>query len=280
MESIKTILVLMDDRDGCARRLEFAIGLAQGFDACLIGVYLTSDPMLSPTAAALLPDDIVAEHLRRTGSAQTKAERLFRRIAAAAGLTAIEWRAPADEAIVAAVAHAHCADWVVLGQPNPEDADAGFERHLVQNVVFSSGHPVLIVPYVGASAAFPHNILVAWDGGREASRAIADALPLLVRAERVTVVSIRIDVNREVMDAQAEARLADYLRAHEIEAEFKHYEGGISEAGGMLISSATDLGCSMMVMGGYGHARIREWVLGSATRTLTDSMTVPVLMSH
>ena len=280
MESIKTIVILMDDRDGCAQRLELAIGLAQGFDACLLGVYLTSDPMVSPTVAALLPDDIMAAHLRRTGSAQTGAESLFRNLAAAAGLTAIEWRAPADEAVAAAVAHARCADWVVLGQPNPEDADAGFERHLVQNVVFSGARPVLMVPYVGASAAFPHNILVAWDGGREASRAIADALPLLVRAERVTVVSIRTDATREVMDAQAEARLADYLRAHGIEAELKHYEGSASDVGEVLISSVADFGCSMMVMGGYGHARIREWALGGTTRTVMESMTVPVLMSH
>lgn len=280
MESVKSIVVLMDDRDDCARRVEFAIGLAQSFDASLVGVYLTFDPMLSQTITALLPDDIVAEYLRKTGTAQAAAESLFRNRAAAAALTAIEWQAPAQEAAAAAVAHARCADLIVLGQANPEDADAGYERLVMQTVVFSSGRPALIVPYIGASALFPRNILVAWDGGREASRAIADALPLLVRAERVTVVSIHTGAARTPIDTQSEARLTDYLRAHGIKAELRQHQGSAGEVGEMLISSAADLGCSMMVMGGYGHTRIREWVLGGATRTVMESMTVPVLMSH
>ncbi len=280
MINIRTIVVHVDDSDRCEARVTWASVLARELGARLIGMYLTPDIPLAPSVAALLPKDVVDSRLRETGAAQKCAETRFRRLSVDAGLLSSEWRAPADDALTAAVAHARCADWFVVGQPDPADPQTAFAGALAESVIFSSGHPTLIVPYVGASPGVPRNILVAWDGGREASRAIADALPLLVSAARVTVVSIRTDADNEVVDTQTESRLAAYLHAHEVHAEFKHYEHPEGDVGGVLLSRAADFGCELIVMGAYGHARIREWALGGATRTLLKSMTVPVLMSH
>ena len=123
-------------------------------------------------------------------------------------------------------------------------------------------------------------MLIAWDGGREAARAVADALPILARAKQVIVMSINQDPEHPVADAHAQSRLAGYLRRHNVDPEFKHYVGSQSDIVESLLSRATDLGTDLIVMGGYGHTRLREMVLGGATRSMLEMMTVPVLMSH
>jgi nucleotide-binding universal stress UspA family protein len=278
--SFKTIVVHVDDSPRTGQRLNAAVRLAVDCGAELVGIYLVPTIELSLSVAALLPDDVVAGRLRETGDAQHRAEALFREAAATAGLTAIEWRAPAGPAIGAAVAHARCADLTVVGQARSDDVDAAFRSELTTTLMLSTGRPMLIVPFIGVSPAMGDKVLVAWDGGREASRAIADALPILERAKEVVVVSIDDDPEHPVADAPAQARLAGFLRRHGVEARIQHYDGSHSEIAERLLSHAADMGSTLIVMGGYGHARLREMVLGGATRSVLESMTVPVLMSH
>jgi nucleotide-binding universal stress UspA family protein len=276
----KTIIVHLDDSARSAQRLGVAIRLAVDFESALIGMYVLPAQDLSPTLALLLASDIVGGRLRELGEAQDRAETLFRKAASAAGLKTIEWRAPAGPPIDTAVAHARCADLTVLGQCDPTSPESFFMAELVHAIVLSAGRPALIVPYVGACVTVGQNVLVAWDGGREASRAVADAMPILAKARQVTVMAIHARAEESAADATSRSRLAAYLSSHGIDARIHHHDIADIGIGDFLLSQATDLGIDLIVMGAYAHPRFRELVLGGVTRTMLQSMTVPVLMSH
>jgi nucleotide-binding universal stress UspA family protein len=278
--TFKTILVHVDDGPRSALRLGVALGFAAQFRAHLVGMYVVPTRELAPSVAALLPADMVAAHLQEMGAAQHRAEAQFRQAAGAAGCTAIEWRAPAGSPIDAAVAHARCSDLTILGQGNPADPASFFEKELTEAVVLTTGRPTLIVPFAMATTTPGQNVLVAWDGGREASRAVGDALPVLANARHVTVMALQEDKVEPVADAAALARLAAYLGTHGINAKVVRWEVADVSLGEWLLSRAADLGVDLIVMGAYAHTRLRELVLGGVTRTMLTAMTVPVLMSH
>ena len=282
MMPYQSILVQIDPSPQCPGRLGVGIGLCRDFGAQLVGAYIDDAPEITPSLAALLPKEIVARRLGESASVQRAAEDAFRKAAAAAGLTDVEWRAPAGPAIEAAVAHGRCADLVVVSQPDLATAGWPFVARMVAAVLLETGRPTLVVPYIGAPATVGGNILVAWDGGREASRALADAMPLLCRARRVTVVCLDPGATARGADAPARERLGAYLRRHGITARIDHdnLDGGDVAVGDWLLSRAADLGADLIVMGGYGQPRWREEVLGGATRALLAAMTVPVLMAH
>ena len=135
-------------------------------------------------------------------------------------------------------------------------------------------------PHGVAPASVGENVLVAWDGGREAARAIGDALPLLERAKHIDIVAVDDDGESDVGERLAGARLGAWLHAHGIAAGVSHEEVRDIAIGEWLLDRVADLGSDLIVMGGYGHARMRELVLGGVTRTVLRSMPVPVLMAH
>jgi nucleotide-binding universal stress UspA family protein len=278
--SFNTILVHADDNPHCKQRLDAAIRIALDFSARLVGLYLVPTAELTPSVAAMFPGEVVARRLRETGEAQGRAETLFRQTTATAGLSAIDWRAPSGKPVVAAVAHARCADLAVIGQPDPDQPDFAFLEELAQTVALSAGRPTLIMPYVAPGTSLGQSVLVAWDGGREASRAVGDALPLLNRARRVTVVAIGSETEDRIADTAATSRLVDYLHSHGIDARINHSNVTDISVGEQLLSQAADLGIDLIVMGAYAHTRLRELILGGVTRTMLRSMTAPVLMSH
>jgi nucleotide-binding universal stress UspA family protein len=278
--SLKSLLVHLNDKPQCKQQMNAAIRLALEFGARLVGVYLVPTLELTPSVAALLPDDVVARRLEETGAAQAEAEKLFRQAAHVAGLTAIEWRAPSGDPVSAAVAHARCADLTVIGQPEADQPDLRFLEELVQSVVLSSGRPTLIAPYATPAATLGQRVLVAWDGGREASRAVGDAIPILARAKQVTVMAIHREAGDRIADDAATSRLADYLRSHGIDVKVDHSSVEDISIGEWLLSRSADLSIDLIVMGAYAHTRLRELILGGVTRTMLGSMTVPVLMSH
>jgi nucleotide-binding universal stress UspA family protein len=276
----KTILVHIDASEPCKRRLEAAIRLAVDFRALMVGIYLVAGTDLPPSVAVLLPSDVLDRHLRESVDAQREAEQLFRRASAAGHVATIEWRAPAGAPLDAAIAHGRCADLFVMGQYEPDDPARLFNQELVATTIVSTGRPAMIIPYTGARSTLGENVLVAWDGGREASRAIADALPFLERARKVTVIAVDSGSNAHMVDTHATSRLAAYLHANGVAASISHDDATEISIGDRLLSRAADLGSDLIVMGGYGHARLREFVLGGVTRTMLETMTVPVLMSH
>jgi len=276
----KTLLVHVDDSERCAQRVEAASRVAGGLAARLVGVYLVPTPALTPSVSALLPDSVVRQRLRDSGEMQQRAEARFRETAAGAGLVAVEWRAPAGDPTRAIVAHARGADLTIIGQPDPREITAAFANDIANAVVLESGRPVLAIPYIGVNGPIGEIALVALDHSRQSARAVADALPLLVRARKVIVVAITAAAEETFGDTQARAQVVAFLRGHGIAAEVRHLDLPNIGVGELLLSQAADCGADLIVMGAYGHARLQEFVLGGVTRTMLEAMTAPVLMSH
>ena len=173
---------------------------------------------------------------------------------------------------------AHYADLVIVGQyPADDDGAAGVPADFVETVMMDSGRPVLAIPYIGVRMPPGDVILVAWKESRETARAVAAALPQLKAAKRVHVVTWMDEASGP---GRRYSRLGEQLRRHGVEAQLHNYGAEPGDVGGYMLSAAADLGADMIVMGGYGTSRAREWVLGGATRTILRSMTVPVLMVH
>ena len=280
MTDFKSVLVHVDDRPSSKVRVELAAQVARRFDAGLIGAYLVPTLNITPTLAALLPEQVVAMRLRVAGDAQHSAEALFRDVAAAAGVREVVWSAPAEPADKALLAIARTTDISIVGQADRVEPDAGFFRGLTEAVVLAAGRPTVVVPFIVRGAAMGEVVLIAWNETREAARAVADALPLLVQARRVDILTVDAGAH-ESGGTRDDARLRDFLRRHAVPVGAVHHDRVEDIAiGELLLSRAADLGSDLIVMGAYAHPRIEERILGGVTRTMLGTMTVPVLMSH
>jgi nucleotide-binding universal stress UspA family protein len=273
----KTLLVHIDDSRRSSARVEIALELAQRWDAHLIGLYVVCQDMFRPIFSedeSLRLAQAEAQAVER----EQKARDAFLAAAERAGRS-VEWRAPSGPALDTATLHARHADLLVLGQEDPKDPAAYIERNFVGNLVLGAGRPALVLPYAGAVRTLGENILIAWDGSREAARAMADALPLLKRA-RFVGVDIVHPAGQHAYEPEG-IDVAAWLDAHGVRASFsttpKHVSVG---TGATLLNRVSDLHVDLLVMGAYGHSRTRERVFGGVTRTMLESMTVPVLMAH
>ncbi|MFO1312369.1 MAG: universal stress protein [Burkholderiales bacterium] len=270
----RSILVHLDDNPSLAH-VEIAASLAKRHGAELTGAYLVPTRELTPFTSAVLPDSVVEHRLRDSGEAQARAEARFREVAARHGLGDVAWSAPAGDAVEAATLHARYADLVVA--PQPRDA---FESDLVHAALMQSGRPLLLVPESGATT-LGERVLVAWKESRESARAAADALPLLVHAKAVRVLSIGAASDEETArDVLADKDIAAWLAHHRVEATVRHEVAEDVDAGNFILSRAADFGADLIVMGAYSRPRLSEVVLGGVTRLMLQTMTVPVLMSH
>jgi nucleotide-binding universal stress UspA family protein len=170
---------------------------------------------------------------------------------------------------------ARCFDLVVLEQPEP--GQSAYAGGMIGSLLSGAGRPVLVAPYIQKDPASFERIIVAWDASASAARALGDALPILKRADAVEIVTV---ANKNIdRDLPGGADVARHLAKHGIDATFAEIPGEI-DAGNMLLSYIADAGAKLMVAGGYGHSRLSETVLGGVTRTLLESMTIPLFMSH
>ena len=277
----KTILVPVDDCGNLAARVETASALALADAARLVLIGISGVTRFIYDTVASSPEmpnlDAYLESMRqRAGAALKRAEDLARE----AGVWEIEARLVDDEAGRAISAWARYADLVVVGQPDPDEEFSVMEAGFPEYVVMHGGGPVLFIPCRSGPVKPGGRALVAWNGTREARRAVADALPLLRRASQVQVVMFNPESElQDLQDkAQAEA-LQEYFERHGIIAQIlvRHTAGRIGEA---LLALAQELDPNLLVMGCYGHSRLRELVLGGTSRTLLKSSAIPILTSH
>ena len=167
-------------------------------------------------------------------------------------------------------------DLAIVGQAKPEPS--AVEERIAEGALFDSGRPVIFVPYVQKAPLKLNQIMVCWDGSRPATRAIADAMPLLERSGRVEVVIVADERGKQQEIEGVD--MGQHLARHGLNVEVQRITRGDRDVADALLSHATDADVDFIVMGGYGHSRLREFVLGGVTRSILRSMTVPVLMSH
>ena len=174
-------------------------------------------------------------------------------------------------------AQAAVSDLIICGQHSPKDPGPA-DSVVTEDLIMRTGKPVLVIPYIGCQNTVGKNILIAWDHSREASRAVHDAMPFLKTAEAVNIVSV---VKKDTKQHEiATADLAEHLARHNINVIAQDMVKNEVPVAETLLSRLSDTGSDMLVMGAYGHSRLREYTFGGVTRTLLDSMTVPVLMTH
>jgi nucleotide-binding universal stress UspA family protein len=273
----KTILVHLDASDRCDQRLEAARRLASAHQGAVDCLYAVMPRALQ----AAFPDFAVAgmsEGLRPADDRRRAGARAVFDQAVGQGLPG-RWLDPLEDLSLRGFARqALYADLVIVGQREPDDAGkSGVPGDFAETVLMDSGKPVLSVPYIGLQPTLGETVMVAWKESRETARAVAAALPLLAAARRVHVVTW---VDESSGPGRRFAQVGEHLRRHGIEAQLHNHGPEPRDVGGYMLSTAADLGADLIVMGGYGTSRAREWVLGGATRTILRSMTVPVLMVH
>ncbi len=274
----KTILVHVDDTSRSPYRVKLAADLAIQFEAHLLGIadtgvsrFIYQDGNINGVDPSLLSH---LEYLRDRAN-QNIAD--FKKQADRSGVHSYEGAIAQDDAFGGIGMRARYSDLVIVGQTNPEEASPAVMDDFPEYMILNSGRPVLVVPYAGAFDPFGKRPLIAWDGSRSATRAITDAIPFLRNAELVHVAIINPKGDQH--GDQPGSDLASYLARHGIKLEVSVHRTKL-DIGNALLSLAADLNSDMLVMGGYGHSRFREMIMGGATRGILESMTIPVFMSH
>ena len=278
MSNYKSILVHYDVGKTAPARLETAIEIAGTFGAhiaCLYALSAVPEPSAGYEATQIVREGQQRMRAEMLAEARHGYDECLRRT----GFERAEWRTSAADALDAVALQARYADLVVIGQQNAE-WPSGVRRDFERSVPLAVGRPVLVVPYAFERRPIGHQVLVAWNASREAARAVMDALPLLERASHVHVVAFQPEKSGAAHGEEPGADIALYLARHGVKVTVSRYDAPDVDIGSQLLSRAFDLSADLIVMGAWGHSRLREFVLGSVTRTLLESMTVPVLMSH
>ncbi len=284
--SLKDILVHLDASKRSDIRLARAADLAARHGAHLTALYIIELPTPalfygdpSGFADVRLIDEMMAK-MRETAMVDARrVEQSFAERMRRDGIEG-EWRLVEGVAAETVSLHARYADLAIIGQHDPAESVISSAAQIAANTLLSSGRPMLVIPYAGKVATLGETVLVGWKSSREAARAVNDALPLLERARSVTILAINPEQGIGGDGDVPAADIALHLARHGVKASAAHTVSTEIAEGDALLNYADDIGADLIIAGGYGHSRMREFVFGGATRTLLTTMTVPVLLSH
>jgi nucleotide-binding universal stress UspA family protein len=275
----KTILVHCDTGRTAALRARIAIDFAGRFDAHVTGVYVRprfEAPIFSDGGLAM--DALYRDYEARAKADEAAASAAFTdSLGGRAGST--DWRVVDGYADEALAELGHGADLIVVGQAEPDSESMSGSPDIAERLALHSERPLLVVPHIGTATPPGKTVLLCWNGRREAGRAASGALPLLAKAESVTVLVIdppNVDENRRI----AGDDVVTWLTRHGVKASLQRDSSAESDIGNVILSRAADCSADLVVMGIYGHSRLREMVMGGASRTVLSSMTVPLLIAH
>lgn len=278
--AVKSIVVHVNRSSDTARRVRLAAQIAAMFRSRLIGAAMSGvSRYLTMDYATSMGVSLAAEAMEEARAQARAALQDFELQCATLDVASYESRLLDDQAADGLVLQSRYCDLVVLGQANPDDVFIPLAEETPEYVATNSARPVLVVPYAGHFAAPFRRILVAWDGSMEATRAVTAALPLMQQADQVSLVVFNAERQPGVHGSEPGADMALYLARHGIEVEVSSQVTTI-DIGSALLSHAADIDADLLVMGCYSHSRLREIMLGGATRTILQSMTLPVLMAH
>ena len=276
----KTILVHCDGGRSVAARLATAVGLAERHQAHLVGLH--ARPPFQPPAfveTAYSMDLFFTQHDAAVKAAEATASAAFAQAVKGKAITS-EWHSVDGHPEDVLAVHARYADLTVVGQSDPEASGPPLPSDLPETVALATGRGTLIVPYVGAGKVPGGNVMLCWNASRESARAASEALPILKAAGAVTVLIVDPRTSPAGHGPLPGADVAMWLGRHGIKVTVQREVAADGDVGAVILSRVMDLGIDLIVMGIYGHSRLRELVLGGASRTLLASMTVPVLMAH
>jgi nucleotide-binding universal stress UspA family protein len=265
---LKDVLVNLSVAEGRHPACDYAISLANAFNAYLEGVAIAYTPAIAGGCEVMLPGWIEEERDKaaeraKAAAAKLKGSALREELSAETRvLNATVAQAPE---IFAQIARGF--DLSIVQQNDPEQP--AYENSIPLAALFESGRPVLIVPYIQRDGLRLNRVMLCWDGSRNAARAIADAQPFLARAKAL-----------ELVTETRAAEIARHLARHHLKVEVENVVAAEVDVPNALLSHAADSSADFIVMGGYGHSRMREFILGGATRGILATMTVPTLMSH
>jgi nucleotide-binding universal stress UspA family protein len=268
-------LTVGTDRDPT---MQFAISIAAKFEAHIAGIAFAYDPVITPTLMDGLSASWVDAMREENRAAAQQAVDRFEATAKREGLS-VEPRiieANLGRAATLFGRIARCFDLAVVGQTDPERVLP--DDLLIEAALFESGRPIVVVPYIQKEDLKLGHVLVCWDGSHNAARAIADAMPFLTRGKRLEIVMVAS--GEAEADELPGADLGEHLARHGLAVEVKRLVAADVDVSNVILSYTADCAADFIVMGGYGHSRLREFVLGGATRGILQSMTVPVLMAH
>lgn len=275
----KSILVHADASQSALARFRIAAQLARRFDAHLSACAPTGISRFLPPDVLVREGTPLAECCAAMRANAADALRSFAQVASQEGVALVEERMIDDDAGGIAL-HARYADLVVVSQPDQALPTRGSASELPGYLLRECGRPLLIVPREAGAAGLEGDILFAWDGSVEATRALIAALPLMRTAPGVGIV--HVDDGRAWPDearASAQAML-QYLRRQGVAAQVCRHQGGRFDVAGALLSAAAETGAGLLVMGGYGRSPLHESLLGGVSAAVLRSMTLPVLLAH
>jgi len=272
------ILVHLDASPRARIRLDLAVALARQHRAHLTALHVI-DVALPVMAMGDGGGAVIAELMEQMRQTALKAgaqlQAAFQEAIRREGIMG-EWRQVEGSAAELVALHGRYADLLLLGQDDPESDHAG----LLEAVLFDSGRPVLAIPFAGTFPQIGRRVLVGWNASREASRAVHDALPLLAKAESACVFLANPKRGLGAHGEEPGADIARHLARHGLKVEVAKAVADDVADSALLLNHASDMGADLLVMGAYGHSRLREFILGGVTRSLLREMTVPVLLSH
>lgn len=281
----KTIVVQLDDRKESAPRVRLALELAQACRGRLIGLAVM--PRIRIPAAVdgmTIGNTVLALQEKGNRERLAAARALFESITDGSGVD-VEFHGLVTDAAAAMTRALRYADIGVVGQRDPEQAIGDVYSSLPEAVALESHRPVMVVPHIGYSKPVGRKVLLAWNDSAEAMRAATDAMPLLQAAEKVYLLVIDGHKRAEPADASGRddppgSRAAGWLARHGVNVELINDVSDGSDVGSVILSRVSDLDVDLVVMGIYGHSKLRETIFGGASRTMLGHMTVPTLIAH
>ena len=275
---IKDIVVNLSVGEGGSFAGDYAVSVAGALDAHVTGIAFVYDAIVPVAATGYIPPEVIETQQRDSETAAKAALDRFAAATSRAGVSAEPVKVAASFAGAGEQFGliARRFDLVVVGQAEPGKDNV--EELIAESALFESGRPVIVVPYIQKAPLKLDRVMVCWDGSRAATRAIGDAMPLLERAGSVELVIAGNE--RGKRDEIPGADMGQHLARHGLKVDVKRITGGNIDVADALLSHAADANIDFVVMGGYGHSRLREFVLGGVTRSILRAMTTPTLLSH
>jgi nucleotide-binding universal stress UspA family protein len=276
---IKDIIVNLEHKTARDPARDFAISIAETFDSHVVGVAFGYAPALPGYAMLEIPSDIMAQMIAESEKAALAALERFE-AAARRSLVSAEHRLlksiGADAPLLLSTL-ARRFDLSIFMQSEPDGVD---NDDMIETSLFESGRPLIVVPYIHKEGLNLDHMVCCWDGSRAAARAINDALPLLVKAMTVDLLIVLNDKTNSAGNEIRGAEIAKHLARHDVKVQIVTVPAPDIDVTNAILSYVADVSGTLIVMGGYGHARLREVILGGVTRDMLKTMTVPVFMSH